>query len=96
MSLLELLRAKREEIIETAAKHGATNVRVFGSAARGDDNPDSDVDILVDFEENRSLLDQAALLLDLEQLIEHKVDVATFHGLKIRIRDRVLQEAILL
>ena len=77
-----------------AAKHGAYNVRIFGSAARGEADAESDIEILVDLEPGRSLLDHAALLLDLQQLLGCKVDVVTTRGLRERIRERVLQEAI--
>jgi len=92
-AIAEIL-AKREEIVRIAAKHGAYNVTIFGSAARGEANAQSDIDILVDLEPGRSLLDHAALLLDLQQLLGCKVDVVTTHGLRERIRERVLQEAI--
>jgi predicted nucleotidyltransferase len=94
MSTYELLKAKREEILRTAAKYGASNIRIFGSVARGEADVDSDIDFLVNLEPGRSLLDHAALLLELENLLGCKVDVATERGLKARIRDRVLQEAI--
>lgn len=61
MNLADLLTAKREEILDTAARHGAHNVRVFGSVARGDTGPDSDLDLLVELDPDRSLFDQAAL-----------------------------------
>jgi predicted nucleotidyltransferase len=93
MTINEIL-AKREEIVRIAAKHGAYNVRIFGSAARGEADAESDIDILVDLEPSRSLLDHAALLLDLQQLLGCKVDVVTTPGLRERIRERVLQEAI--
>jgi predicted nucleotidyltransferase len=93
MTINEIL-AKREEIVRIAAKHGAYNVRIFGSAARGEADAESDVDILVDLEPGRSLLDHAALLLYLQQLLGCKVDVVTTRGLRERIRERVLQEAI--
>lgn len=94
MSLDKLLKAKREEILRIAAKHGARNVRVFGSVARGETGPNSDVDFLIELEAGRSLLDHAGLLLDLEQLLGCKVDVVTERGLRPRIRERVLKEAV--
>jgi uncharacterized protein len=94
MSLEELLSQKREDIMRAAQKHGARNVRVFGSVARGDDEPDSDVDFLVDMEPGRSLLDMGGLLMDLREMLGRNVDVVTERGLKTRIRDRVLKEAI--
>ena len=94
MDMHTLLQQKREEILCIAARHGARNVRVFGSVARGEAGPESDVDFLVELEPGRSLLDHAALLLDLEQLLGRKVDVATERSLKERIRVRVLREAV--
>jgi uncharacterized protein len=92
-SMAELARV-RAEILAAAARHGATNVRVFGSVARGDADAASDVDFLVDFEPGRSLLDLAGLLVELEDLLGHRVDVVTEPGLKARIRQRVLSEAV--
>lgn len=92
-SLAQLARV-RAEILAAATRHGATNVRVFGSVARGDADAASDVDFLVDFEPGRSLLDLASLLVDLEDLLGHPVDVVTEPGLKARIRQRVLGEAV--
>jgi predicted nucleotidyltransferase len=89
-----LLVAKRQEILAIAERHGAHNLRVFGSAARGKARQDSDVDLLVELEPGRSLLDQAALAQDLETLLGRKVDVVEPEGLHWFIRDRVLQEAV--
>jgi uncharacterized protein len=84
---------KRNEILKIAAKHGACNVRIFGSVARGEARIDSDVDFLVDMEPGRTLFDMGGLLMDLRDLLGREVDVVTEHGLKARIRDRVLKEA---
>lgn len=94
MGLTELLREKRQEILTIAAKHGAYNVRLFGSVARGEADERSDVDILVELGQGRSLLDLGGLLMDLETLLDRRVDVVTERGLRQRIRDRVLHEAV--
>jgi len=88
------LRSRRTEILDLARKHGARNVRIFGSVARGDAGPDSDVDILVELEPGRSLLDHAALMLDLSDLLGCKVDVVSDRALHWYIRDRVLAAAV--
>jgi predicted nucleotidyltransferase len=92
--LRESLELNRTEVLRVAARHGARNVRVIGSVARGEARPDSDLDLLVDLDEGRSLLDHAALMLELGRLLGRKVDVATERGLRPRVRDRVLAEAI--
>jgi uncharacterized protein len=93
MGARDLLESKREEILRIAAKHGASNVRVFGSVTRGEDGPESDVDLLIDLEPGRSLLDHVALLQDLEDILSRKVDVVNEKALDHYIRDRVLREA---
>jgi predicted nucleotidyltransferase len=93
MAVAKLLESKRDEILHLAAKHGAYNVRVFGSVARGEAGPDSDVDFLVDLEEGRSLLDLAGLLMDLQDLLGREVDIVTEPGLHWYIRERVIEEA---
>ncbi|MGD0012335.1 MAG: nucleotidyltransferase family protein [Terriglobia bacterium] len=93
MGIEELLGSKREEILRLAEKHGGRNVRVFGSVVRGEAGPGSDIDLLIDLEAGRSLLEHAALLLELEDLLGRKVDVVTERGLRPRVRDRVLSEA---
>jgi hypothetical protein len=92
--LEEIVKAKREEILAAARKHGARKVRVFGSVVRGESGPDSDIDFLVDLEKGRSLFDHAALYLELEKLLGCKVDVVTEKGLKPRARERILKEAV--
>ena len=94
MGIEEFLSENRPAILRAAKAHGAGNVRVFGSVARGEASADSDVDLLVDLEPGRSLLDHAALVIELEALLGRKVDVAIARGLRSRIRDRVLKEAI--
>ena len=96
MELEALLKTRRDEILETAHKHGAFDVRVFGSVARGDARPDSDIDFLVRLESGRSLLDLARLLRELQVLLGCKVDIVTEAGLRQCIRLQVLQEARLL
>jgi uncharacterized protein len=88
------LRKQRETILQLAAVHGASNVRVFGSVARGEADDASDIDLLVDMGPGRSLLDLGGLLMDLEQLFGRRVDVVTERGLRTRIRDRVLAETV--
>ncbi len=96
MSLQELLQAKREDILRTASKYGAFNVRVFGSVARGEADEKSDIDLLVDMEPHRSLLELAGLLIELEELLGHNVDVVPEDCLRTRIKERVLKEAVAL
>ena len=90
---IDIFQEKRGEILRIAGLHGASNVRVFGSFSRGDADNKSDVDILVDLEKGRSLLDMGGLLMDLQTLLGKQVDVVTEKGLRPRIRERVLREA---
>ena len=92
----ELLSTKREEILRIAARYGAYNVRIFGSVAGGEADDQSDIDLLIDMEPKRSLLDLAGLWVDLEELLGCKVDVVPEDSLHERIKDRVLREAIAL
>ena len=94
MDIRERVNSLREEILATATKHGARNVRLFGSVARGEAGADSDVDMLVELDPGRSLLDLSGLLLDLEDLLGCSVDVATENGLHWYVRDKVLREAV--
>jgi uncharacterized protein len=94
MNVRELLQQKRQDILSVAARHGAYNVRVFGSAARGQAGPESDVDLLVELEPGRSLVDHVALIQDLELVLGRRVDVVTERALHWYIRDRVIAEAV--
>lgn len=94
MSPNELLQEKREDILRIANKRGASNIRIFGSVARGEADPKSDIDLLVDLEPGRSIFDLGGLLMDLQELLGQNVDVVTERGLRERIRERVLKEAI--
>ena len=87
------LRQKRNDILRIAAQHGARNLRVFGSAARGEDRANSDLDLLVDMDPDRSLLDIVGLGQQLEELLERKVDVLTGASLHPALRDRILAES---
>ena len=94
MGINELIADQKQQIFALAAKYGAYNVRVFGSVARGTADETSDVDFLVNLEPGRSLLDLGGLLYELQQLLGRRVDVVTPAGLRPRIRDRVLGEAV--
>jgi predicted nucleotidyltransferase len=94
VSVHERLRERRAQVLQAAGRHGARNVRIIGSVARGEAGPDSDLDLLVDLETGRSLLDHAALMIELERILGCKVDVAVEQGLRPPVRDRVLREAV--
>ena len=92
--MLDELRNRRDDILALAATHGARNVRVFGSAARGEAGDRSDIDLLVELEPGRSLLDQVGLMQDLEDLLGRRIDVVTSSAVHWYIRDQVLAEAV--
>ena len=91
---IDLLRSKREEIMVIAAKHGASNIRIFGSVARGEAINTSDLDLLIDLEPERSLFSLIALKQELEEVLDLQIDLAEPHSLHQLVRDRVLQEAV--
>ena len=94
MVTLETLRLElREQVLQLAELHGARNLRVFGSVARGESKTNSDLDLLVDWVPGRSLLDQVGLVQDLEELLGTKVHVGTERSLHWYVRDRILKEA---
>jgi predicted nucleotidyltransferase len=90
----QLIRLKRDDILDIAAKHGARNVRVFGSVARGEARPGSDVDFLVDVGAVTSSWFPGGLIVDLEALLGKRVEVVTERGLHPLLRDSILREAI--
>ena len=94
MTLEELRRSSRHQILELAASYGARNVRVFGSTARGDNSPASDVDLLVDLDSDRTLMDLGGLLIELQEMLHVPVDVATERMLRPKVRDQALREAV--
>jgi predicted nucleotidyltransferase len=94
MGIEEILGSKRDEILRIAAKHGVTNIRVFGSVARGEAGPESDVDFLVEIVERVSPWFPAGLIRDLEELLGREVDVVTTNGLHWYLKDRIFAEAV--
>lgn len=96
MEINKLLEEKRGAVMALAARHGAHDVRVFGSVARGEPTPESDIDLLVKMEEGRSLLDLSALVLDLRGLLGIRVDVVSEDGLYWLLRRKILKEASLM
>lgn len=94
MRLAETVKEKREEILKVAARRGATNVRLFGSLARGEEHAASDVDLLVQLEEGRSLLDLSHLLQDMEELLGCPVHLVEPEALHWAIRERIMEESV--
>lgn len=94
MGIADLLKFKRSEILRLAQVHGAHNVRVFGSVARGESRSDSDIDFLVEMDNGRSLLDLIELGQDLETLLQRKVDILTDQGLSPYLEQRIHAEAV--
>ena len=96
MTPLELLQQKRDAVLQIAAKHGAYNIRVFGSVVRGEAGPDSDIDLLIDRGPTTSSWFPAGLVLELEKELGRRIEVVTEQGLNPHLRERVLREAVLL
>jgi predicted nucleotidyltransferase len=94
MKLKEQIAQKRNTVVVVAQKYGATNIRLFGSVARGEERPDSDIDILVDLQPGRSIFDLGGLLMELEALFSRPVDVITEDGIKPRMRERIMKEVL--
>ena len=96
LTVSDSVHRTREAILRIAARHGAKQVRLIGSVARGDARPDSDVDLLVTWIEGTSLLDHAALALELEVLLGRKVDIASDGWVKPSVRESVYRDAVAL
>jgi predicted nucleotidyltransferase len=94
MTTLDLLRRQRADVLRLAAAHGVTDVRVFGSVARGEADEQSDIDLLVSVAPERSLFDLGGLLMDLQDLLGRQIDLVTERGLRPRLREQVLREAL--
>lgn len=92
--ILLSVQARRSELMDVVRKHGGANVRLFGSQARGDSQPDSDLDLLLNLEPGRSLFDLIDIKLELQKLLGCKVDVVTEDGLRPEARERILGEAV--
>jgi predicted nucleotidyltransferase len=90
----ETLRQKRDAILEIAGRYGAHDIRIFGSVARGDAHETSDVDLIVRFDPERSLLDHGGLVMDLQDLLAVKVDVIDDEGMRERFRAHVMREVV--
>lgn len=93
MTLKTVLKQRRSEIVRIAGQYGIKNIRLFGSVSKEVDRPDSDIDLLVDLEKGRSLLDLGGLVFDLEQLLGRRVDVVTEKGLHWYLRETIINEA---
>jgi len=93
MNIKAILEQKRDDIFHLAAKYGALNVRIFGSAVSGEEGPESDIDLLVELEPDRSLFDLGGLQDELQLLLGCEVDIVTEKGLHWYIRDQVINEA---
>jgi len=96
MNTKELIQSKRREILQTAARYGAYNVRIFGSVLHGEETAHSDVDFLVELKPGYTLLDLGGLLMELQKLLDRRVDVVTENALHWYIRERVMREAEML
>jgi predicted nucleotidyltransferase len=94
MTLEELRRSKKDRILELASQYGAHNVRVFGSLARGEHGASSDIDFLVDLDPERTLMDLGGLLMELQDMLQARVDVATEEMLRPKARDQALRDAL--
>lgn len=94
MTLEELRKMRRDDILRLASSYAVRNVRVFGSCARGDSSPSSDIDFLVDLEPGRTLMDLGGLLMELQELLQTRVDVATLGMLRPKVKEAAVRDAV--
>ncbi|MDA8211847.1 MAG: nucleotidyltransferase family protein [Clostridia bacterium] len=94
MSVMSLLKEKRHDIMNIASSNGVTKISLFGSVARGEETVNSDIDFLVEFEENRSLFDLIRLKQELESLLQRPIDVVTENGVHPMMRDGILSQVV--
>ncbi|PLX50505.1 MAG: nucleotidyltransferase [Desulfobulbaceae bacterium] len=93
MKEFEVLQKRRNEILAVARQHGIATMRVFGSVARGEETPQSDIDFLVELEKGRTVLDLGGALIKLQELLGRKVDIVTERGLHWYLHDKIIKEA---
>ncbi len=96
MTELERIQQQKKNILAIARQHGLTHLRIFGSVVRGEETPQSDIDLLVDLEPGRSMLDLGGALIKLQELLSRKVDIVTESGLHWYLKEKIMQEAVLL
>jgi predicted nucleotidyltransferase len=94
LALSSIIQTRRDDILRIATEHGASNIRVFGSVARGEEEPESDIDLLIQLESGRSLLDLIAIKQELEALLGRSVDVLTEAAISPYLREQILSEAV--
>ena len=93
MSEFQKIKQKKKEILDVARQHGIVNIRIFGSVARGEENLQSDIDLLVDLEKGRTLFDLGGALVKLQNILGRKVDIVTERGLHWYLRKKIMKEA---
>lgn len=94
MTELERIQQQKNNILAIARQHGLTHLRIFGSVVRGEETPQSDIDLLVDLEPGRSMFDLGGALIKLQELLSRKVDIVTERGLHWYLKEKIIQESV--
>jgi predicted nucleotidyltransferase len=94
MTELERIQQQKKNILAIARQHGIVRLRLFGSIVRGEETPQSDIDLLVDLEPGRSMFDLGGALIQLQELLRRKVDIVTEGGLHWYLKEKIMQEAV--